>query len=57
MAAIETIYDLLNHADEKGFSVVHIISIKPNYLKLRERIEAVTMDLKGISHANNCVLG
>ena len=57
MAAIETIYDLLNHADEKGFSVVHIILIKPNYLKLRERIEAVRMDIKGISRSDDCILG
>ena len=55
MAVIETIFDLLNHTDKKGFSVVHILFIKTKYLRLRERIDAVAMDLKGISHANGCI--
>jgi hypothetical protein len=57
MAVIETIYDLHNHADKKGFSRVHIMSIKPIFLKLSEGIESVVMDLKGISHASDCILG
>ena len=57
MAVIETIYDLHNHADKKGFSRVHIMSIKPILLKLSEGIESVVMDLKGISHASDSILG
>ena len=56
MAVIETIYDLHNHADKKGFSRVHIMSIKPIFLKLSERIESVVMYLKGFSHASDCIL-
>jgi hypothetical protein len=44
MAVIETIYDLHNHADKKGFSRVHIMSIKPIFLKLSEGIESVVTD-------------
>ena len=57
MAVIETIYDLHNHADKKGLSRVHIMSIKPIFLKLSERIESVVMDFKGISHASDFILG
>ena len=56
MAVIETIYDLYNRADKKGFSRVHIMSIKPIFLKLSERIESVVMYLKGFSHASDCIL-
>ena len=57
MAVIETIYYLHNHADKKGFSRVHIMSIKPIFVKIIEGIESAVMDLKGISHASDCILG
>ena len=57
MAVIKTIYDLHNHADKKGFNRVHIMSIKPILLELSEGIESVEMDLKGISHASDCIQG
>ena len=36
-------HDLHNHADEKGFSGVHIMSIDPIYLRLSEGIESVVI--------------
>ena len=38
MALIETIYDLHNHTAKKGLSGALIMSIKPIYLKLSDRI-------------------
>ena len=57
MAVIKTIYDLYNNTDKKGLNRVHIMSIKPIFLKLSEGIESVVMDLKGIYNASDCILG
>jgi hypothetical protein len=57
MAVIETIHELSNHAAKKGFIGVHIMFIKPVYPRLSERIESVEIDLKGISHATDCIVG
>ena len=49
-------HDLHNHADEKGFSGVHIMSIDLIYPRLSEG-DRVGHNLRGISRASDRILG
>ena len=54
---METIHDLHNHTVNKDLIGLLIMSIKPTYLQLSDRIESVVMDLNGIFHVSDCILG